>query len=310
MTRRNYMNAKDIVDEIDIAVLRTIDGLRTAFEYVPIETLIEKLPYSPKKVIHRVEKLARMGLIRYIYVPAMNTKGARITEKGFDTLALWDFKKHEIIGEIGHLIGVGKEATIISALSPDNERLVVKFHRWWIHEFKKIKKSLAYTSIAWRGKELKIDDYKVDIPRAKAQVEMHALQVLYSKEISVPEPRGLNRHAIVMIMIERGNGIPAPQLIDIKLQNPKETYEIIIEDYIRMVNDCGIVHGDLSEFNILVDPDGILYYIDLPQAVPIDFPGAYELAERDLMTINNYFSTKYGIKVTPVEEIMEQLNFE
>ncbi|MGQ4833417.1 MAG: RIO1 family regulatory kinase/ATPase [Candidatus Asgardarchaeia archaeon] len=304
------MSQKDSLNEVDIAILRVIDGLRTIYEYAPIESVIEKLPYAPKKVIYHVERLAKFSLVKYVYVPQLNTKGVRITEKGFDALALWDFKKHDVISEVGHLIGVGKEATIISALDYQNEFLVVKFHRWWIHEFKKIKKSLAYASIIWRGEQLNIEDYEIEVPRAKAQIEMYALQKLSSAKIPVPEPRSINRHAIVMKMIERERGVPAPRLVDIRISNPEEAYDLIIEDYIHMVNKCNIVHGDLSEFNILIDNDGNLYYIDFPQAVPTDFPGAYELAFRDIRNINNYFAKKYNVNVTPVEDILENLKIE
>ena len=301
------MASNDGLSEADIAILRVIDGLRSVYEYAPIESIIEKLPYSPKKVIYHIERLAKYSLVKYVYVPQLNTKGARITEKGFDALALWDFKKHNVISEVGNLIGVGKEATIINALGPENEFLVVKFHRWWIHEFKKIKKSLAYASIMWRGEQLNLEDYEIEIPRAKAQIEMFALQKLSQNKLSVPEPRGINRHAIVMKMIEREPGVPAPRLVDIRLSNPTDAYEIIIEDYIQMINKCGIVHGDLSEFNILVDKDGDLYYIDFPQAVPIEFPGAYELIIRDIQNINTYFRKKYSVPTFSVEDVLQNL---
>jgi len=303
-------NEEEFVDEIDIAIMRVIDGLRTAFEWVPESSIKEKLPYSPKIVSKRMQKIARLRLIRYTFVSHYGEWAAMLTERGFDTLALWDFKHHNVIETIGTEIGSGKEASIIGVLTPDKKWGIVKFHRMWAKEFQRIRKSLAYASIVVRGQELNLEDSKIDIPRAKAQVEMHALQRLHSIGINVPRPLGINRHAVAMEMIEWKNGIPAPQLVSIKLDNPSEVYEIVVSDYIRMVNEGKIVHGDFNEYNILVSPDGDLYYIDFPQAVPVSYPSVKDLLVRDVYQINRYFGNKYRIKVIPEEEILLKIKIE
>ncbi|MHA1506915.1 MAG: RIO1 family regulatory kinase/ATPase domain-containing protein [Candidatus Asgardarchaeia archaeon] len=295
------------VEKEDIAIMRIIDGLREVFEWVPEESITEKLPYGKKDISFRLKKLDKLKLIEYRYIDSLASWCTKLLERGFDTLALWDFKKHKVLDKIGDVIGVGKEASIIGALSPSGEWLIVKFHRWWKREFRKIRKSLSYASIVVRGEELKLSDREVDIPRAKAQIEFNALQKAKAAGINVPDPISINRHAIVTKMIERGNGVPAPQLVDIRLENPREAYEIILEDYVKLVNDAKIIHGDFNEYNILVSPEGELYYIDFPQSVPVSYPASLDMAIRDLNQINNYFSSKYRIDVYDLNEILDEL---
>jgi len=295
------------VDEKDIAILRVIDGLRTAFEWVPIEKIIEKLPYKEFEVKRRIKELEKMNLTRYRYVSHYNSFAAMLTEKGFDTLALWDFKKHDVIEKVGAEVGVGKESIIVGCINPKGEWVVVKFHRYWAKEFRNIRKSLAYASIVVRGKELNLEDSRIDIPRAKAQVEMNALEKLHKIGINVPKPLGINRHAIAMKMLTRNGGIPAPQLVRVKLTDPITMYETVIEDYIKMAKEGDVIHGDFNEYNIIITEDETPYYIDFPQSVPKTYPEAKFLIRRDLNKISHYFQTKYRLKTKDTEKILTNL---
>ena len=64
---------------------------------------------------------------------------------------------------------------------------------------------------------------------------------------------------------------------------------------VREAYRLGVIHGDLSEFNVMVDGD-LPYLIDWPQWVETDHPNAGETLERDLRVILTYFARKYGIE--------------
>jgi len=66
----------------------------------------------------------------------------------------------------------------------------------------------------------------------------------------------------------------------------------------------GLIHGDLSEYNILVK-DGKLFIIDVGQSVLLDHPMAEEFLHRDVKNIINYFS-KYGVKAD-FEKVMKEI---
>ena len=295
------------IDEKDVALLRVVEGLRTAFEWVPYKSILEKLPYSERRIKRRLIDLERMGLIRVRYVSYYGQTSVMILEKGFDTLALWDFKKHGVISMIGDVVGEGKEAVIAQASSPSGETLAIKFHRYWAKEFQHIRRSLNYAAVKIRGEELNIDDSNVDIPRAKAQVEMKVLTAAYQAGIKVPKPYGLNRHAIAMKMILGKNGLPSPQLVKVKLMNPKDALEQILIDMETLVKEAGFIHGDLNEYNILVSEEGDLYYIDFPQSVPKSYSEAKKILSRDLKNITTYFRRKYKVKTPNVEEATKNL---
>ena len=71
-----------------------------------------------------------------------------------------------------------------------------------------------------------------------------------------------------------------------------------------MVNKAELVHGDLSEYNIMVK-DGKNYIIDVSQAVDIDHPNALELLKRDIENLNTFFESK-GIEIIETEEILRR----
>ncbi|WP_456434705.1 serine/threonine-protein kinase RIO2 [Methanopyrus sp.] len=296
------------VDKRDIALLRALEGLSRAFEWVPEDKLLERLPMDYSELATRLEKLDSLGLIDYRYIPTYQTYAARMKERAYDTLALWDMKKHHVYERLGTIIGEGKEATIVNAKDHEDEWVAIKLHRYHAPEFRRIKKTLAYAAVKVREEELRVDDHRIDVPRAKAQVEMKVLQHLHSKGFPVPEPRAINRHAVAMDMIEgHAPGIPAPLLAKIKVKNPEEALEVILEDYREIVLDGHYVHGDFSEHNILVTPDGELYYVDWPQAVPIEHPSAPKLCYRDLKNVIEHFRRKYRIRVPDPKEVYDEI---
>jgi RIO kinase 1 len=97
--------------------------------------------------------------------------------------------------------------------------------------------------------------------------EVEALNKLSAVGIRVPTPFGFFDGVLIMELILGEDGQPAPRLNDISL-NPDTAllyHEEIISQIVRMLC-AGIIHGDLSEFNVLVDAEGPVI-IDLPQAV-------------------------------------------
>ena len=283
------------VDEKDVAILRVLDGLRGSFEFVLLEKLKEKLPYSEELIKERLRKLSSLKIVQarkqgeYI--------GFKILEKGMDIISVWNFIKHDKIVAILSQIGKGKESVLYSAIDKEKNWVVVKLHRYYTQEFKKIEKSLAYASIKLRGIELNLADYMIDVPRAKAQIEFHSMKRLYDAGINVPKPIDLDRHVVLMEMLCEQPGIASPLLRDVKLTNPKDALELIMDDYYTIINKIGLVHGDLSEFNIIVHEND-LYYIDWPQAVPISYRFANKLIERDYRNIISYFKDKYKVETT------------
>ncbi|MEO7385694.1 MAG: PA4780 family RIO1-like protein kinase [Gammaproteobacteria bacterium] len=97
--------------------------------------------------------------------------------------------------------------------------------------------------------------------------EVDALYHLAAAGVRVPEPYGYFNGVLVMEMITDAEGFSAPGLGDVELmpEQAREYHTFLIGQIVRMLC-AGLIHGDLSEYNVLVGPDGPVI-IDLPQVV-------------------------------------------
>jgi RIO kinase 2 len=99
------------------------------------------------------------------------------------------------------------------------------------------------------------------------------------------------------------NGVSLPEAGD--FEDAESVYWRIIEDVRKAFRDVGIVHGDLSEFNIMIDLDkGEPYIIDWPQWVPRNSVGALDLLRRDVLNVTRYFTRRFNLDVD-FEEVFE-----
>ena len=120
--------------------------------------------------------------------------------------------------------------------------------------------------------------------------EVAALFRLANAGVRVPKPYDFLDGVLLMELVTDGEGDVAPRLNDVDLhpEDAREFHAFMIEEIVKMLC-AGLVHGDLSEFNVLLGPDGPVI-IDLPQAV--DAAGnnhAFKMLERDVGNMAAYF---------------------
>ncbi|MDO8790056.1 MAG: PA4780 family RIO1-like protein kinase [Sulfuritalea sp.] len=121
--------------------------------------------------------------------------------------------------------------------------------------------------------------------------EVDALYRLAAAGVRVPQPYICTEGVLLMDLVTDADGQPAPRLNDIELSTEQalQFHAGLLNQVVRMLC-AGIIHGDLSEYNILVGSDGPVI-IDLPQAV--DAAGnsnAGAMLERDVANLASYFS--------------------
>ncbi|RDB42917.1 serine protein kinase RIO [Halomonas sp. DQ26W] len=150
--------------------------------------------------------------------------------------------------------------------------------------------------------------------QAWLNAEVDALYRLAAAEVRVPKPFGFVDGVLLMEMITDAEGYAAPRLDDVTLtaEQAREYYAEVIGDVVRMLC-AGLIHGDLSEFNVLLAPDGPVI-IDLPQAVDAAGNNSAEMMlERDVDNMRAYFgryapellNTDYGKEIWALYEAGE-----
>jgi len=230
----------------------------------------------------------------------VNREKFKVFEGVFDekTLETLEFlKRKKYYDELGKPIKTGKEGDVYFAKSEDGPR-AIKLYRVTSANFKKIS---GYITRDFRFKSIKGNMRKVIM--AWAQKEFRNLSICHKNNMNVPYPYKQSNNVIIMEYIDGG------MLKDIELENPEEFFELLIEQMIIMKNDAKLVHGDLSEFNIMVQ-DQMPYIIDVGQAMQfkddLDFKDLNDLYYRDVKNVVHYFNKRYKLNLD-LEEVLKRL---
>jgi RIO kinase 2 len=259
----------------DFSLLSAIElGMRD-HEWVPLPEIARLSGLTGRKAEYRLGLLFKKKLIRR---EALAYEGYQIEFDAYDLLALSDFVKRDSVKSIGERIGVGKESVVYEALG--EIPLAIKFHRQGRTSFKHVRR---------------VREHLTDLPRVPwlyaaalaARHEFQVMQTLYPA-VAVPRPVALSRHALAMEFLE------GCQLNRITLSDPENALDNILEQ-VRKGWCLGVIHADLSEFNIIVTAVGPKI-IDWPQAVATTHPHADELLGRDVSNVLRFFSRKYKLQ--------------
>ncbi len=270
----------------EFRVLIAIENKMKFYEWVPIEEIASFTNYELKEVSYILSNLA---VNKLIHRNIQAYEGYRIYFEAYDLLALNAFVKRGSVNAFGDEIGIGKESVVYEATGGIIDRhVVIKFHREGKMSFKNVRIKREHIGerkhLSW-----------LYASRLAAKREFDALKTLYP-EVSVPEPVDYNRHAIVM-SIAKGQ-----ELAHTKIDEPDWYLDEILEQ-VRKAYKLGIIHGDLSEFNIFVNPEGC-ELIDWPQYITPSHANAAELLYRDIDNVLSFFNRKYRIK----RDIREVIN--
>lgn len=198
--------------------------------------------------------------------------------------------------ELTTSMALGKEANVFGATTTEDDDIAVKIYRLENRNFNKM---FSYIAQDPRYLDLKGDKRRIIF----AWTQREYRNLMKAREvIRVPTPIHFKDNILLLEMISEGSD-PAPQLKDADVDNYEELFDQII-DMMNKLWAKGLVHGDLSAFNILIQT-GQPVFIDFSQATATDSPNARELLRRDLEVLCAFF-TKVGVKRDP-EEIYYQI---
>ena len=254
-----------------------------------------------------IDRLEKKG-IDYRRMKKINqSKKRAVIESVFDERTIFHLNKLLVNGPLERVVGVisaGKEANVYLAYDTNGKEVAIKIYKIdsntsrWMRKyivgdprFNKIPHNVSKVIFLWASKEFK------NLKRA------------YKVGLSVPEPIYIRNNILIMEYIGF-ESIPAPVLKDIK--NPKEPLNLFNEilSFIKLLyQKAKLVHGDLSEFNILYHNQSPVV-IDISQAVAIQHPKAEVYLARDIKNIFKYFD-KLGIEIPdPTDFYYDVLNIE
>jgi len=259
----------------ELRILLALERLMRRYQWVPLDVLRSATKFSESELAYRLGRLMAMDMVRYEKVPY---EGYALVFNGYDSLALHTLTRRGTIQALGTQIGVGKESEVYEAMGLGV--VVLKFHRVGQRSFQSARLKRGYMPEAGHCPWLFASSNS-------AKMEYDALKTLHPA-VSVPLPIDLNRHVLVMSFI------PGVDLVRATLEEPEAVLDDILEN-IREAYRLGIVHGDLSEFNVMVD-EGQCWLIDWPQWVETVHPNAGEILARDIENILQYFKRKYGLE--------------
>ncbi|NQU97865.1 serine protein kinase RIO [Candidatus Woesearchaeota archaeon] len=211
----------------------------------------------------------------------------------FSLRTLFKLSSERHFEELVSPISIGKEANIFSANTKDGDYIIVKIYRLENCNFNKM-----YEYISADPRFLKTSSQKRSTVFSWTQREYKNLMIA-REVINVPTPITFKNNILLMEMV----GEPAPMLKDAKPKNPEQFLKKIVEN-VKKLKEQGLVHGDLSEFNIL-NHDEEPVFIDFSQGTLTKAPNARELFERDLKNVNRFFSKIMDQK--KVEKLLEKV---
>ena len=185
-------------------------------------------------------------------------------------------------------ISIGKESNVFSAIKKDGARVMVKIYRLETCDFNRM------------------NEYIRDDPRYPnlkggkrntifAWVQREYRNLLKAREANIPVPTPLTfKNNVLVLEFIGDNGMIAPKLKDGLPKRPKEFFGMIISN-MKKLHKAGLVHADLSAFNILNYNERPVF-IDFSQATTMESSRVQEYLERDVRNICNFFR-KLGLKL-------------
>lgn len=225
-------------------------------------------------------------------------------EKVFDRNVIAVIHTMASQGQFDHLeftISTGKEAHVFRAADSAGHFRAVKIYKLDTSDFRNMEDYLHFEK---RFQKSKHD--KRSIVFAWTQKEFASLRKFQQAGVPVPTPLSAKENVLVMEFVGE-NGVAAPRLKDARVKNAERFYTHVVKAIADMLN-AKLIHGDLSEYNILVKDD-LPVIIDCGQTIPTIHPNAKKFYERDIKNMLKVFH-RMGLKELTYERFYDDVKKE
>ncbi len=277
------------VEKEDLRILMAIEIGMKRSEYVTINNIKFYSRYKIEETLFRLNRVHKLDII--VRDSSKYEVAYTLNSKAYDLLALHALVERNIISQLGPLIGKGKESDVYSCMDDDQNIYAAKFYRIGRTSFKNIKRLRDFIGerghLSW-----------LYVNRLAAKREYDALEKIFKYKLNTPKPIAYNRNIVIMSYL-RGK-----ELVYYKtIKNPEKVFNKIIKQMKVIYQKGNMIHGDLGEFNIVLDEKGHILIIDWLQWVSKDHPNAFSLLTRDITNVCNFFKKKYNVQ-SNVNEII------
>ncbi|HCF78744.1 MAG TPA: serine protein kinase RIO [Glaciecola sp.] len=200
-----------------------------------------------------------------------------------------------LIDNVLYQLMSGKEATVFAVTSQGEVRCAKVYKEAMKRSFKKAAQyqegRKVKNSRRARAMEKGSSFGRKQQEDAWQNAEVDALFTLSKAGVRVPQPFGCYDGVLLMELVTDEEGNVAPRLNDVSMSSEQALDDHAqVMHYVKLMLCAGIVHGDLSEFNVLVDDYGPVI-IDLPQAVNAAANNnAFSMLQRDVRNMTDYYS--------------------
>ena len=201
-------------------------------------------------------------------------------------MILFKLLNSNFLSEINGCLSTGKEANVYYAKGTASQEYAVKIFKTSILVFKDRDR---YVSGEHRFRHGYCKSNPRKMVRTWAEKEMRNLKRLHVAGVPCPQPYLLKQHVLVMDFLGE-DGWCAPRLKDATLTPTElnDCYRTVVLDMRRMYHECNLVHGDLSEYNLLWHR-GRAVIIDVSQSVEHAHPYATDFLKKDISNITEFF---------------------
>lgn len=265
---------------------------------------LEGRVYTGKAVTNALKQAERDAYIHGAGGRSKDKADRATVEQALDPrtrMVLFKMLNRGLFNEIHGCVSTGKEANVYHAVGPEGNDMAVKVFKTSILVFKDRDR---YVTGDWRFRRGYCKSNPRKMVKLWAEKETRNLIRLGTAGIPCPTPIQLRLHVLVMSFIGR-DGYAAPRLKDANLSKSKcrEVYRELVIHMRTMYQKCKLVHGDLSEYNMLYH-DGKVWIIDVSQSVDLDHPHAFDFLREDCLHVNTFFE-KNGTKVIPKRDLFD-----
>ena len=213
---------------------------------------------------------------------------------------LYKLANQGYIDVLNGAISTGKEANVLTGITDDEKFVAVKIYRIATSDFKKMDyylKGDPRFNVKTKNKRKIIYSWVTK--------EFKNLTRLHTAGVTVPEPITSSNNVLLIEFIGDEDGNPAQPVKNQPPQDPDDFWNKLLVQLKLFVNEAKLVHGDLSNYNILnLNEEPVI--IDVSQSVVLDNPISKELLERDINTLVREY-TKLGVE-TSFDEVWEYVN--